>query len=244
VIQFFFNEEPGALVKKLAQQERSDLQSRADLLALLDLRMGQSALFSGLPEEVRRSISASAAFRTFQRGEVLAHELSTPSQMILLLRGSVEVSRLMEGGNRIVFRSLYPPSGIGYLRLAGQPHTADVVAADGTVVALIPLPVLKRLFDQHPELLYKVVAWQAGMVDELSSELIEQRTLSLRDRLEAAIRRNADTSGELRMSHEELAQLVGATRSNVTRALKELSESGGISMGRRVIRLRRQNALR
>lgn len=209
----------------------------SDLLAKLNLRLEQAGLFSSLPPEVRNEIVLSATFRTFRKGEVIAHELSKPSKFILLLEGSVEISRPLPDGNRTIFRTLHPPSGIGYLLLSGQAHTADVVAFDSALVALIPVSVLKRAFDKHTELLYKIISRMAGLVDELSSELIEQRTLSLRERLHAAISRNADARGELRMSHEELARLVGATRANVTRSLKALAGAGIITLGRQVIRV-------
>ena len=168
---------------------------------------------------------------------MIARELSKPSDLILLLEGSVEISRSLPDGNRTAFRTLHPPAGIGYLLLSGDPHTADVVAQDSALVALIPVTVLKRLFDGPPRLLYKVISRMAGLVDQLSSELIEQRTLPFRDRLQIVIRRNADTQGQLRMSHEQLAALVGATRANVSRTLKTLERAGVVSLHRQVIQV-------
>jgi len=208
-----------------------------DPAAMISLRLKQSALFSSLPPEEEKQIAAAATFKTFQKGEVIARELSKPSDLILLLEGSVEISRSLPDGGRTAFRTFHPPAVIGYLLLSGDSHSADVVARDSTLVALIPVTVLKRLFDGHPALLYKVISRMAGLVDQLSSELIEQRTLPLRDRLQMVIRRNADTQGQLRMSHEELAALVGATRANVSRALKALERSGVVSLRRQAIQV-------
>jgi len=68
-------------------------------------------------------------------------------------------------------------------------------------------------------------------------ELMEQRTLPLVERLRVVILRNADEHGELRLSHDELAELVGSTRANVTHALKQMAEAGQVRVQRRVIRI-------
>jgi CRP/FNR family cyclic AMP-dependent transcriptional regulator len=204
---------------------------------LLEARLKQSPLFSGMPPETLERIASVASSRICQRGDILARELSASGHFILLLEGTLEISRRLQDGTRAVFRTLHPPAEVGYLLLSGQPHTADVVAAEPAAIALIPVPALKAEFDADPRLFLKAITRLAGLVDELSTELIELRTLPLQERLRAAILRNADDRGELRLSHEELAELVGATRSSVTRGLRELASCGVIALGRRVIRL-------
>jgi len=204
---------------------------------LLDTRLRQNVVFSGLPEETRSRIAAAATFRHFDRGELINRELSSPEHLTLLLEGSAQVCRSREDGTPVVFRILYPPAVVGFLLLSGQPHTADVVAAGPVLAAQLPVKTLRNIFDTNRELLYKVITRLAELVDALSGELMEQRSLPLVERLRSAIWRNADLRGELRLSHEELAGLVGATRANVTRALKQLEAAGQIQVERRVIRI-------
>lgn len=210
---------------------------RIDERSLLRTRLKQNPVFSGLPEAIRDRIADQAGFKTFARGAVIARELSSPDRFVLLLEGGVEICRSRDDGTRVVFRTLYPPAGGGYLLLSGQPHTADVVAAGPAQVALLPVAALRSVFDANPQLLYRTITRLAEFVDQLSEELMEQRTLPLVDRLRNAIYRNADRQGELRLSHEELAELVGSTRANVTRALKRLADAGTITTDRRVIRI-------
>lgn len=205
--------------------------------SLLDTRLKQNVVFSGLPEETRNRIASAATSRRFARGELIARELSSPDHLILLLDGSAQVCRCRNDGTPVVFRILYPPVVVGLLLLSGQPHTADIVAAGPVLAAQLPVRIVRSVFDANRQLLYKVITQLAELVDALSGELIEQRSLPLVERLRTAIWRNADQRGELRLSHEELAGLVGATRANVTRALKQLEVSGQIEVGRRVIRI-------
>lgn len=175
--------------------------------------------------------------RSYTQGEVVARELDVPDTFLLLLEGGVEVCRDSDDGKRTVFRTLYPPAGIGYSSLSGEPRTADLVATDNATIAHLPIKLLRSILDKRPDLLFKAISQLAGLVDELSTELMEQRELPVLERVRRAVYRNADHNGELRLSHEELSQFVGATRANVTRALEELESLGVITTGRRTIRI-------
>jgi CRP-like cAMP-binding protein len=206
---------------------------------LLESRISQNPVLGVLPPAVRRRVAAAASVRSFRRSQVVARELEPSSQFLLVLEGSAGICRYSEDGRKTIFRTVHPPAGIGYLLLCGEPHTAEVVAQDGLRIALIPTALLTEIFRSHPEALYKSVARLAELVDTLSSEILEERTLPLPERVRRAIYRNADAQGILRMSHEELAACVGATRANISRAVKQLEASGAVSLGRREIRINR-----
>jgi CRP-like cAMP-binding protein len=207
--------------------------------SLLESRISQNPVLGGLPPAARARIAEAAVVRPFKRSETVARELEKSDQFLLVLEGSVEICRYAEDGQKTIFRTVHPPAGIGYLLLSGEPHTAEIVAQEGLRVALIPVALLRDIFRSKPEALYRAIARLAELVDTLSSEILEERTLPLLERVRRAIYRNADQQGILRMSHEELAQCVGATRANISRALKRLEASGAISLGRRVVRINR-----
>jgi len=207
---------------------------------LLRHRLSQNAFFAALPADLGVQVASRSEVRSYARGDVIARELDPSESFLLILDGSVEICRDSDEGERTVFRTLYPPAGIGYSFLAGQPHTAELVATDKTVLAHIPISYLKSIFGTRPDVLYKAISRLAELVDALSTELMEQRTLPVLERVRRAVYRNADQHGELRISHEELSHFVGATRANVTRALEKLEHSGVISMGRRTIRILRK----
>jgi CRP-like cAMP-binding protein len=226
--------ETGFVVDNESAMKKNDGQR-----SLLDQRLLQNPFFSSFPIDARRKIAAATIVRRYARSEVLARELDPSDQFLLILEGSLQICRYADDGRKTIYRNVYPPSGIGYLLLSGEPHTAEIVAGDKALVALIPVPLIKDLLNARPESLYRAIASLAELVDDLSSEILEERTLPLQERVRLAIYKNADQHGELRMSHEELAQQVGATRANVSRALKRLEASGTLSLGRRTININR-----
>jgi CRP-like cAMP-binding protein len=206
---------------------------------LLEQRVSQNPVLGSLPPAARRRIAAAAIVKQYRRPQVVARELESSGRFLLVLEGSAEICRYAEDGRKVIFRTVQPPAGIGYLLLSGEPHTAEIAARDGLRLALIPVALLKEIFSENPQALFRAIARLAGIVDSLSSELLEERTLPLQERVRLAVARNADDRGVLAMSHEELSQCVGATRANVTRALKALQAAGEIQLARRTLRITR-----
>ena len=205
---------------------------------ILEKQISLNPLLSVFSSETQKAIARSSVVRRYERGQALAREMEESDRFILLLRGRVDICRNSEEGTLTTFRSLYPPAGIGYLLLSGQPHTADVIAGDTRVTtALIPVLLLRKLLSDRPEGLFRAVTSLAGLVDELSTEIIETRTLSLLQRVRLTLLRNADSDGEFRGSHEDLAAMIGASRAKVSRALTALESAGEVSLSRRCIRI-------
>lgn len=203
---------------------------------LLQSRISQNPVLGSLPPALQRKVAEASEVRVYRRSELVARELDRADRLVLVLEGSADICRHSEDGRRTIFRRMHPPAAIGYLLLAGEPHTADVVAGRSLRAALVPVAALREAFREHPAALYKALARLAELVDALSSEILEERTLPLVERVRRAILRNADQHGVLRMSHEELAECVGASRAAVSRAVKRLEAAGDVELGRREIR--------
>lgn len=204
---------------------------------LISRRLAENPLLGALPDESIKRVRRAVTTRSYRRGEVILRDLEHSAHFTVIVSGSVEIRRDTDAGERTAYRVLHPPAAIGYSFLAGQPATADVVAAEDIEVAEIPLELLKREVASRPEAAAKAIAELAGLVDALSTELLEQRTLPVAERVRSAVYRNAGPDGVLRLSHEDLAHHVGCTRANVTRALNDMKDAGEIEINRRTVRL-------
>jgi CRP-like cAMP-binding protein len=176
--------------------------------------------------------------RKYEKSETVIRRSEESTFFMIILSGSVEISRITMEGYKTVFRHFYSPSAIGYSLLAGkQPTSADIIANELTLIAMIPLGTIQEIFRRNSDLLFSVISHFAHLVNSLSTELLEQRTLSLKERIFRTIQRDCNEQGEMKISHEELAQMVGATRANVSRALKNLEKESKICLDRRKISL-------
>lgn len=209
-----------------------------DYTPLVNLRLSQLALFKDISDSELKAISSAVLVRKYEKAEAVIRRSEESKFFMIILSGSVEISRTTMDGYKTVFRHFYPPSAIGYSILAGkQPNSADIIATETTLIALVPLHIIQDMFRKNPDLLFSVISHFAHLVNSPSTELLEQRTLSLEERVFRTIRRDCNEQGEMNISHEELAQMVGATRANVSRVLKNLENESKIRLDRRKISL-------
>lgn len=209
-----------------------------DYTALINLRLSQLTLFKDISDSELEVVSSAVRVRKYEKAETVIRRSEESKSFMVILSGSIEISRTTLDGYKTVFRHFYPPSAIGYSILAGkQPNTADIVANETTLIALVPLNIIQDLFRKNTELSFSVISHFAHLVNSLSTELLEQRTLSLKERVFHTVQRDCNDQGEMHISHEELAQMVGASRANVSRALKNLEKESRIQLDRRKISL-------
>jgi CRP-like cAMP-binding protein len=111
-------------------------------------------------------------------------------------------------------------------------HSADLVGGEKSAVMLIPAAALRAVIQANPDVVLGALAQLGETISKLSDELEEMRYLELDERLSRVIARRAHGLREIRTTHEELAQQVGATRENVSRALKRLERRRAIACHR------------
>lgn len=209
-----------------------------DYTPLVNLRLSQLTLFKDISESELKTVSSAVRVRKYQKSETVIRRSEESKFFMIILSGSVEISRTTMDGYKTVFRHFYPPSAIGYSILAGkQPNSADIIATETTLIALVPLHIIQDMFRKNADLSFSVISHFAHLVNSLSTELLEQRTLSLKERVFRTIQRDCNEQGEMNISHEELAQMVGASRANVSRVLKNLENESKIRLDRRKISL-------
>ena len=118
---------------------------------------------------------------------------------------------------------------------------ARVVAEEETEVILISAALFRRLVRQSPEFAHSVYVGIARRLENVM-DLVEQATyFRLDQRLATLI---LASGSPLKKSHQEMADDLGVSRENVSRALSELRGRGLVRLGRRRIDTLDAKALR
>jgi CRP/FNR family cyclic AMP-dependent transcriptional regulator len=171
------------------------------------------------------------------RGQVLWKRGERSDAVAVIARGRIDVVRDTAGGKRMLMRSLGPPESVGLSTLSGLAHSADLVAGESSAVLVIPGGALREAVRRDPDVALRALAQLGETIAKLSDEMEELRFLELDERLLRLLRRRAGSLRELRITHDELAQQAGATRENVSRALKRMERRGAIACRRGRIEL-------
>lgn len=215
--------------------------------------LAHASLFAGLAESALRTLAQYSEVLRCRAHENLRRAGDPAAHLMLVVTGVLEYSRTTPDGRRLTMR--YHGSGeVGDLIPAvdGQGCVFDVTTHDATTLILLPVHEFRQLLRVEPRLLQNV---SAALCDRsrFSYNLVEQlMTLSLRQRLATSLLELADVCGrqteqgieiQLKVSQEDLAAMLSASRQRVNAELRCLVREGAIATQYSRIRIVDRKAL-
>ncbi|WUT39960.1 Crp/Fnr family transcriptional regulator [Streptomyces sp. NBC_00690] len=154
------------------------------------------------------------------------------TQVILLASGSTLVTLVGAHGQRTLLAVRGAGELLGELAvLDAQPRTASVIAAEPCRVHIIPASDFLTFVEKHG-LLAPLLRHAIARVREAEAVRLEFATAPVPVRLSGALARLARSSSAtgsehvVRLTQEELSQLIGASRNAVGSAIKPWREQG------------------
>lgn len=204
------------------------------MLSSLDL-IRRVPLFSMLTDAQAASVADAVVKRRFKRGETIVEQGKKSNALFILLNGRARVITADGRGREVILATLAPGDHIGEMSLIdNEPHSATVRAEVQTDVLMLGRLEFARCLPENSSMAYAIMR---GLVQRLRQADRKIESLALMDvygrvarsLLEAAVE-NAD--GELlirdKISRQDIAKMVGASREMVSRVMKDLEERGFI----------------
>jgi CRP/FNR family transcriptional regulator/CRP/FNR family cyclic AMP-dependent transcriptional regulator len=210
--------------------------------------------FASLGETELRALAAACRTRTFKRGEVLFHEGDPGSALYIVRSGQVKIMVMADNGEETILHIHGPGECLGELSLVdGAPRSAAAVALDRVEALVLYREEFLALLRQSPAAALAVMSGLAGMVRRLTAQVQDAAALDVPGRLAKKLLELAERHGQatpagvriaLRLTQQELAQMVGATRVSINQHLGSFQERGLLSMDREGITLLQPEQLR
>jgi CRP-like cAMP-binding protein len=199
-----------------------------DRVALL----ARSPLFAALPRATVEALAARASRRRVRaRARVLA---KSDAALVVLVTGRLEV--VADDGRAI--RSLAPPATVGVSLAVGLPGSAELRAAEDSELVIVPAAVVAAALRRDPAVAIAAIAQLASVIAELSAEIEALRRHGLVERVRHRLHQLGRGRREIAITHAQLADEIGGTRANVSRALARLEREGAVRRRRGRIELR------
>ncbi|MBI4506938.1 MAG: Crp/Fnr family transcriptional regulator [Chloroflexi bacterium] len=196
----------------------------------------QVPLFAPLGAARLADVDAMAQRRRFRRGEVLFHRGDPGSMLYVLLGGRVRIYSPSEDGSEMVLAILGPGEFFGELSLLdGLPRSASAQAIEECDALVIGRDEFHRFLRQHPGASIAVLGVLSRRLRRTDELLEDAAFLDVPGRLAKRLLELMDSNGEpvdggtlirLRLTHAELAAMVGATRESITKAMKRFARAG------------------
>jgi CRP-like cAMP-binding protein len=204
------------------------------MLSNLDL-IRRVPLFSTLTSTQAESVADAVVKRRFKRGELIVEQGKKSNALFILLTGRARVLTSDARGREVIIASLNPGDHVGEMSLIdNEPHSATVRCEVQTDVLVLGRTEFARCLPENTTMAYAVMK---GLVQRLRSADRKIESLALMDvygRVARSLIEFAqdDGAGNMvvrdRLSRQDIAKMVGASREMVSRVMKDLEERGFI----------------
>jgi CRP-like cAMP-binding protein len=211
----------------------------------------RAGIFQGVDPEAVEALAKE--FKTVEapRGTTLFNEGDPGDSLYIVLAGKVKLGRRSPDGRENLVAVMGPSDQFGELSLFDPgPRTATAAVVTDARLAILPKEALVAWVKDRPEIamqLLRVLGRRLRRTNTMLADLIfvDVPGRVAKQLLQLAQRFGTLEGGQLRVTHdltqEELAQLVGASRETVNKALADFASRGWLRLeGKSVVILDRE----
>ena len=204
------------------------------------------SFFSDLAEDDLEQIAEHAVLESFMRGALVITEGDPADALYVVISGRVKVFLGSDDGKEVVLTILVPGECFGEIALLDEePRSASVAAMEKTKLLVIRRDPFLELLQGNPILTRSMIRSLAHLVRRLTDSV---QSLALKDvyrRIVEILERRAVSEGELRvinerLTHQLLADMVGASREMVSRIMSDLVKGEYLTVSTGQIRINRR----
>jgi CRP/FNR family transcriptional regulator, cyclic AMP receptor protein len=193
-------------------------------------RLKRVEVLSVLDDKTLLELASKATQKSYDRGQTIWRVDDSNRETLVVLSGRLDVLRETETGHTMIFRSVGPDHIAGLSVALGAKHTADVVAGEDSRVLVLSASQIEPLV-ANAAFAKEALLYMSRVVNALSDGIEDLRAFELRERIVRHLRRNYQHVREVRVTDEELGEMVNATRPNVSRAIQSLAAEGIVARG-------------
>jgi CRP/FNR family cyclic AMP-dependent transcriptional regulator len=208
--------------------------------------LSEVPLFASLNPDHLEELASKLTLQRYKRDETIFHQGDPGSVLYIIRAGQVKIYNTSLDGEDVILNVLTDGDFFGELSLLdGQPRSANATAMDATQVLVLHQHDFLGVLHGDLEMCSKIMATLSQRLRRLSFVVEDGATLSLAARiakrlLELGDKRGVETDEgleiDLRLTQQDLANLVGASREAVNRQLGLLQDNDTIRIdGQRII---------
>lgn len=191
--------------------------------------------FLGLQDEELHSLSAHAKLQAFPRHKIVVHEGDRTDSVYVIHSGRVKVFLYGRNGKEIDLNVLGPGEYFGEMVLDHGPRSASVMTLEPSQFFIIPQPVFRDFVIKHPEFAMRLIKTLIFRTRGLLNNVRSLASLDVYGRVARLLLDLAEEEeGRLvilgKLTKQEIANRVGASREMISRVFKDLSTGGYIEL--------------
>jgi CRP/FNR family cyclic AMP-dependent transcriptional regulator len=216
-------------------------------------------LFKGLDDDVLEAMERVCTIKTFPKNTILFSEGDKSDSFYIIRSGKVNVGINDEEGREVILSILGPGEYFGEIALMdGEPRSAYVMTKEPSQLIIISKNDFHELLASHSDIMMNLFRGLLKRFREANKKIESLALMDVYGRVARLLTHLAATSGRKgdgapadlsrddrvtineRLTHQEIANMVGASREMVSRVLKELTTEGYISSEKKYITIEKK----
>ena len=195
-----------------------------------------------LAEELLSAMAERGGRKHFPAHAVIVNEDDESDSLYILITGRVKVYGTSRDGREVVYNIHGPREYFGEMSLDGGARSASVMTLEPSTCIVVPGSQVREFLATHPDFALHLVRKLIGLVRRSTDKV---KSLALDDvysrvaRLitELAVERDGQRVVPDRLTQQDIANRVGASREMVSRIFKQLTQGGYVELQGRQIAL-------
>ncbi|QTA85458.1 Transcriptional regulator, Crp-type [Desulfonema magnum] len=203
-------------------------------------------LFSCLNDEEIRALAEIAVERTFSKNTILINEGDTSDALYVVCKGKANAIGIDPNGKQIVLNTFGSGDYFGEMSfIDGEPRCATVETKRLAHLLIIPRDKFNHIITSNPEISFKLMKGLLEKIRKATRQIEDLVFMDVYGRVARLLIQFSEPRDQKRitkekLTHQEIADMVGASREMVSRILKELSVGDYITIKDRIITINRE----
>ena len=206
----------------------------------------QVPLFAGLEDEDLASLISVAGRRKYPKDGVIFFEHDVGDALFMILSGRVKVTILSDDGREIILAMLSDSDFFGEMSLLdNEPRFATAIALHETEMVVLHQRDFLSIVEKRPRVLINLLSVLSSRLRKANRQIGNLALHDVYGRVARILLEMASEDGTRqpdgritfrRPTHQEIANMIGATRETVSRMISDLHRQGYIEIsGKNVI---------
>jgi len=203
--------------------------------------LNQVYLFSELAPADTNALTEHTHTRSYPANSILINEGDNTDSLYVILEGEVKAYACDETGKEVILNILRAGDYFGELSLVDdEPRSASVMTLTATKVMIISKVNFKQCLSDNTELAFNLIRALTKQVRGLTESVKSLALMDVYGRVAHTLLDLAkDEDGKMvvrpKLTHQDIAHIVGSSREMVSRIFKELTKGNYITVNKESI---------
>jgi CRP/FNR family cyclic AMP-dependent transcriptional regulator len=204
-----------------------------------------AAQLQGVSDEFVRQLASLGRVRTYPKNTVFITEGDSSDSVFVILTGRVKVFISDTEGHEMILDTQGPGEYVGEMALDGKPRSASVMTLEPSTFSVVQREPVRDAIRHNPDFALDMISRIIDRARIATSSVKDLALLDVYGRVaRLLLNMSVEQNGKLmipeKLTQQEIAERVGASRDMVSRIFRDLTTGGYISVENRFITINKK----